>query len=510
MRERAQSDVCLIVEGAYPYVIGGVANWLQDLMVSLPDLSFSIIAIKPDEKPLEWKIAPPSNVVEIVEVSLLPRTTGPRKYPSRAIERLATALLEFLTHGQRAVLVEIIQELSRLNPAPQVGDILSSPQMFELFKRYYAQHCPAASFHHYFWAMRILLGGLLSMMLAPIPKARVYHSLSTGFAGLLATRATYETGRPAFLTEHGIYLLERQIEVLMADWIGDQIESGLSLDREDSDLRDLWSRVFETYTRACYEACDPIISLYTANSLIQKRLGAPPERLKVIANGIDPEQFPARLDERDPDHPLVALIGRVVPIKDIKTFIRAAAVVRKQMPNARFVVLGPEDEDAHYSADCRALVADLGIADVFSFAGRVNVGEWLPRIDVLCLTSLSEAQPLVILEAGIGGIPVVAPNVGSCREMIEGRDPSVDQPGGIITSLVAPEDTARALLHLLREPAEAARMGATLQQRVRHDYDKASIVAEYRGLYRSLGAQASSDVQASLLRAGRPARTKAA
>src|SRR3546814_12739069 len=85
------------------------------------------------------------------------------------------------------------------------------------------------------------------MLLAPLPKARVYHTLSTVFAGLLAARAAHETGHPAFITEHGIYMLERQIEIMMADWIGDQIETGLTLDREGHDLRDLWLAVFQTY-----------------------------------------------------------------------------------------------------------------------------------------------------------------------------------------------------------------------------------------------------------------------
>src|SRR3546814_9581235 len=52
-------------------------------------------------------------------------------------------------------------------------------------------------------------------------------------------------------------------------------------------LRDLWLAVFQTYTRACYDACDPIIALYGANNQTQRRLGARQERLRVIPNGID-------------------------------------------------------------------------------------------------------------------------------------------------------------------------------------------------------------------------------
>src|SRR3546814_17921359 len=91
-----------------------------------------------------------------------------------------------------------------------------------------------------------------------------------------------------------------------------------------------------------------------------------------------------------------------------------------------------------YAADCEALVAELGIGNAVQFAGRVDVAQWLPRIDLIVLTSLSEAQPLVILDGGACGVPVVAPDVGSCREMIEGRTPTVDRPGGTGTEPVNP------------------------------------------------------------------------
>lgn len=483
------SDVCLIVEGAYPYVVGGVSSWLQDLMVNLPDIRFSIVAIKARETPQPWLMTPPPNVVEIMEVPLLVEPSRPRRYPSDQIKRIGRLLLAFLANGNKGMLVQLTAELAALKPRPTIGDILSNPEMFAIFTQHYDTAFRSASFHHFFWAMRVLLGGLLSMLLTPFPRAQVYHTVSTGFAGLLAARAAYESGRPTFVTEHGIYLLERQIEAMMADWIGDQIDTGLALDRDGHDLRDLWLAAFQSYTRACYDACDPIIALYTANNETQRRLGAEANRVCVIPNGIDPGRFAHISKARDPERPLVALIGRVVPIKDIKTFIRAAALVHADLPQARFVVLGPQDEDVDYAEDCHALAAELGIDGVFHFAGRVNVVDWMPRIDLLVLTSLSEAQPLVILEGGVCDIPTVAPDVGSCREMLEGRGPGDDRPGGIVTALVDPEDTAAAILRLLRDPGLRHAMGTALRERIIRDYDRATIITQYRNVYETLGAQ---------------------
>jgi glycosyltransferase involved in cell wall biosynthesis len=397
-------------------------------------------------------------------------------------------LLAFLSTGGKDDLVRLTEALANLKPTPTAGDLLSNGEMFAVFTRYYDTAFRSASFHHFFWAMRVLLGGLIKMLLTPLPRARVYHTISTGFAGLLAARAAYETGRPAFITEHGIYLLERQIEIMMADWIGDQIDTGLALDRGGHDLRDLWLAVFETYTRACYDACNPIVALYTANNETQRRHGARPDRLRVIPNGIDPGNF-AHIDRLcDPARPLVALIGRVVPIKDIKTFIRAAAIVLGDMPQTRFVILGPLDEDPDYADDCETLVKELGINDAVRFEGRVNVTDWMPRIDILVLTSLSEAQPLVILEGGACGIPAIAPDVGSCRELIEGRRRGAEPRGGIVTELVNPDDTAQAILSLLRDPSTRRAMGEALRDRVFSDYDRSAIIAEYRKIYEELGA----------------------
>ncbi|MFC3174625.1 GT4 family glycosyltransferase PelF [Novosphingobium bradum] len=479
------SDVCMIVEGAYPYVTGGVASWLQELMTSLPELSFSIVAIKANERPQPWQVSPPANVVEIIEVPLSRSHT--RRYPfdPAVVDRIGRLLLTFLMDGDLADLGALTQAIARLPSGSEAHQIVAAPEIFALLTQYYEVHLGTASFHHFFWAMQILLGGLLAVLAAPLPRARVYHTLSTGYSGLMAARARLETARPALLTEHGIYLLERQIEIMMVDWLGDQIETGLGLERDCFDLTDLWGRAFESYGRACYDACDPIVSLYGANSQVQKRLGADDARLRIIPNGIRLERFAGIVPQPSPRPLLVALIGRVVPIKDIKTFIRAAALARLQVPEARFVVLGPEDEDPDYSGECRALVDELDLVEAFTFAGRVNVAEWLGRIDLVVLTSLSEAQPLVILEAGACGIPAIAPDVGSCRELLEGSSGSA---GGVITALVDPEATANAMVRLLRDPELRHSMGEAMRERVRRDYDWSGIVAQYRDLYHDLSA----------------------
>src|SRR5262249_14211998 len=101
------------------------------------------------------------------------------------------------------------------------------------------------------------------------------------------------------------------------------------------------------------------------------------------------------------------------------------------------------------------------------------------------LTSLSEAQPLVILEAAAVGIPAVATDVGACREMILGRTDEAPALGaaGVVTPLANPAATAQALRWLLIDPQSYEQCSLAAQQRVRQYYNKAELDSAYRRLY---------------------------
>jgi polysaccharide biosynthesis protein PelF len=372
--------------------------------------------------------------------------------------------------------------------------LFNSPVAWQLAQDMYRREMPNGSFLHYFWAWRALLGGLLSVLEFPLPRAKAYHTISTGYAGLFAARAQIESGRPAVLTEHGIYTNERRIELLMADWVADTIDKGHVLADPRVDLRDMWIRAFEAYARTCYETMGDVITLYGDNQRPQRLLGADERKLKVIANGIDLKRFveiaPAAADVR----PTIALIGRVVPIKDVKTYIEAAKLLRESVPDVRAWVLGPTDEDPEYYAECRAIVAEFGLEETVIFTGPVNIVDYLGQIHVMVLTSLSESQPLVVLEAGAAGIPFVSTDVGSCREIIEGQPGEVPHlgQGGFITHLAAADEIAQACQHLLVDHVLRQHCGEALRARVAAHYTSAKAAAAYTDLYARLMAVPST------------------
>lgn len=492
------ADVCLIVEGCYPFVRGGVSSWVDWLVRSLSDHSFHIVSIWPKPLDMESQYALPANALSHSCLYLHP-PRGPRRIGREPVidaDAVSAALLDFIDSGDPSDFGRIISLMKGVPAAASVR----SRATFEIVSRMYDARMPQTAFLDFFWAWRSLFGGLFATLEFQLPRARVYHAISTGYAGLVAARARIETGRPVILTEHGIYTNERRMEILMADWISDSIDKGLALHDPRPDLRDMWIAAFESYARACYAACDEVITLYSTNQILQRELGAPIDRLRIIPNGVDVDRFARLTTAPAESRPTIAFIGRVAPIKDVATFIEAAAIIRDVIPDLRGLILGPTDEDPAYFRECERLSDELDAARFVKFMGSVSVAEYLPTIHVVVLTSLSEAQPLVLLEAGAAGVPCVTTDVGACREILEGRSDEIPNlgPGGIVTDIAAPEQIATAAISLLNDSDLRRRYGMSLRQRVAAYYSAREVSSQYADLYDRLGRRSRAPLEKAI------------
>jgi len=484
-----QADICLILEGTYPYVSGGVSGWTHELIARQSHLKFHIVSIlppnEPDPKPL-YAMAP--NVVGVTNIHLHKLQEGETISDSKA-ERLFSDLeqsLLTLTTGT-AGLADLKQLMSAFAPfSDELGQdmLLDSEAAWDLVTRMYETSFSDSSMLDYFWSWRSIVGGLYSLLSAPLPDAKCYHVMSTGFAGLYAARAHLETGKPVILTEHGIYTNERRIEIASADWLEENASKALTVDPMALHLRDLWNTTFANYSRICYEACDHIVTLFSGNQQAQIADGASPSKMRIIPNGIDVERY-GNIVHKAHARPTVALIGRVVPIKDIKNYLRAVSMLTRMLPDIRAYILGPMDEDPAYAKDCKDMVDYFGLTDVVDFTGRVKIDDYLPEIDVLMFSSISEAQPLTILEAGACGIPVVATDVGACSELLLGKadeKPALGQ-GGVVVPLANTQALAEGAFKLLTDRAFHDACGEALKKRVTLYYNKKDQHESYRILY---------------------------
>jgi len=377
------NDVCLILEGTYPYVIGGVSTWVHSLITGLPDIEFTLIHIQAEDEEREPKFELPSNLREMVEVTI------------------------------------------------------TSRRFFE----------PAGG-----W------------------KADIYHTLSTGFAGLLGVELKKASGRPLILTEHGIYWHEVELGA-------GEIECGLKVGES-------WAGRFRKMAGLVYREADAIVTVCEANRRLQLAAGAPPEKCRIIPNGVEPDASHSRAPPDDA--PRIGLVGRVVPLKDVGTFITACHILADELPRAEFLVVGPTDQDEEYYRECLELRYRFGLNGRLCFTGEVDPRPYYRMLDVMVLTSISEGQPLAMLEAMAAGVPVVATDVGGCAETLGILDA---EAAGIVTPPRDPQATAEAVLRLCRDKGLYTRMSTAGPERVRRFYAREHFLAAYRTLYEMIGAQ---------------------
>ena len=505
----ATADVCLLLEGTYPYVRGGVSTWVHQVISAMPDVRFAIVFVGAERRQAgKKKYEMPANIVSLQEVFLY----DPEKADARS-SRLDGVKLE-KAHERLEVLLSAerkrkdSRELEYFATAAlaSLGEVAGSGVTFENFwrhpstwesvSRFYQSHFSEASFIDFFWSARFLIQPLWKLLkLAPVlPRARVYHSVSTGYAGLLGALAGRRTGAAFLLSEHGIYVRERIAELLHAEWTPRPGAPCASESRDVSPFRKLWIDFFVAIGVYAYHSAAEIVSLFEKNAGFQVEFGAPEERIRVIPNGVAlPRYEPIRSHRREkrrenPDRTVIGFLGRVVAIKDVKTLIRAARIVAGTVPGAQFLIVGPTDEEPGYFQECEQIVAGAGLRQTVRFTGSATLEEALPEFDILVLSSISEGLPFAVLEAFAAEIPVISTDVGSCPELIEGRAaevPALGFAGGVVPVGDA-EALAEAIRMLATDRALQDEMGRAGRRRVEAYYQEDLVIRQYREIYERL------------------------
>ncbi|OGH56892.1 MAG: hypothetical protein A3G34_06960 [Candidatus Lindowbacteria bacterium RIFCSPLOWO2_12_FULL_62_27] len=485
------SDVCLVLEGTFPYVRGGVSSWVYNLVRSLPNIEFSVLLISAErDEARTYKYPIPDNITGIQEIYLHEyRETRRVKKRHRQRWELIERLYDELWDGR----LDSFDAFARLFANDPEGSIdwrefFFSKRSWSILERLYKKHETENSFIDYFWTWRFTHLPLYNVFATQVPRARVYHTISTGYAGLLGALAKIRNGAPLILTEHGIYTNERKIEIISSEWIFEESYGRGVRGGGASFFKQWWINLFGFMSRVTYQYSDEIITLYSGNQLLQLEDGAPPAKLSIIPNGISVEAFSGFkcAFPKEPGALYIGFVGRVVPIKDVKTFVKAVKIVKDRLPNVKALILGPTDEDEAYHQECRILTRMLSLDDVITFTGPINVKEYYPGLDVVVLTSVSEAQPLVILEAHTQGVPCVATDVGACSEMLYGRTDEDRALGksGLVTNLASPQDTADAICTILSNPEMARKMGQAGKKRTELFYNETDLNFKYFDLYR--------------------------
>jgi ribosomal protein S18 acetylase RimI-like enzyme len=164
---------------------------------------------------------------------------------------------------------------------------------------------------------------------------------------------------------------------------------------------------------------------------------------------------------------VVGTVGRLVAEKGYRELFAAAGAVRREIPEARFLVVGEHEPD---KADAIRTDEVAGARDDVIFAGwREDTPELLALMDVFALPSHREGVPRSAIEAAAMGQPMVLTDIRGCREVVR------DGQQGLLVPARSPSRLAEAILRLLRDPDLRARMGRAARIRAEQRFDEGRV-----------------------------------
>lgn len=497
--------VCLVAEGSYPHYPGGVSTWCHMLVQGLPEVRFVLVSLVADPSALPVFELPP-NVEALIPVPLwgtgevleLQRDLGlgqvikrKRSAPVSIIQsRFLPPFRRFLQllwghTAQPALVGQALLEMASYFQEHDYDVTMRSQPVWECFltesNRGYPQFChllgvqETTALLDVTDAMRLLYRWL-TVLTIKIPRVDVVHAAASGLASLPGILAGQMQGASFLLTEHGVYLRERL----------------LALTRAQTGLFDqaFQARFTQRLTEAGYFYADQISPGSNYNHRWEVQMGAQRDRIRTIYNGPDPAGFtPTMVQKPDGAPPSVVWLGRIDPLKDLETLIRAAALVHQSMPEARFVLYGkpPAGNEWYYDA-CVRLRDQLGLKQCVLFAGFAASAEAAYNEgDVVVLSSISEGFPYSVVEAMMCGRPVVGTSVGGVPEALEGC--------GLVVEPRNAEEMAAACLRLLRDPQLRQELGHKARHTALERFSLQQCNTAYLGAYQRLATVASLRAQ---------------
>ncbi len=478
-------DVALITEGTYPFHDGGVSVWCDQMVRGLAPDRFHIDAITAGlDDTVCWQF--PENVVEVRRIPLWGR--GRRIRPADRLspsiqQDLEPFLMSITTGDVDGSFLPSLRALATHARDGSLSGALNTNAAIELairsmratsISRHVEVGPPAPTIADAATALTFLEHFLRPLTAAPID-VDLCHASSNGLSALPAMAAKWTHGTPFLLTEHGVYLRERYMEYAPG--------------KVPQAQRSFLLGFYKHLSLAAYQMADAIAPGSDYNRRWQQANGADVDKIEPIHNGIDVDGF--KSTAANTEHPTLVWVGRIDPLKDVKTLLRAFVRVRLAIPNARLRIYGgtpPGNEG--YLRECLDLRDKLGLEESAAFEGRVrSIADAYLSGDVVVATSISEGFPYAVLEAMASGRAMIATDVGGVSEAID--------DAGI---LVPPQDEvslANACIKLLGNPELRAALANDGRERVRSRFMVELSNERYGELYDDLvdAARGSSEVR---------------
>ncbi|MCL6452425.1 MAG: GT4 family glycosyltransferase PelF [Alicyclobacillus sp.] len=482
-------SVLLTTEGTYPFSHGGVSTWCDTLVRRLKDVDYTVFAITMDPF-IAQKYELPRNA-QLIRVPLW-GTEEPSEHLDRmfsstylAKQRTTQAVVEdqFLPMFRRLVehivrvehepfaFADLLVELYDFFAQYDYKAAFKSPLVWDAYKQLIDGAVADAGSPFTQPDMYSLLQSLgwiyrfFTVLNTPIPRTTVVHASAAAFCGLPCVVAKVKYGTPFLLTEHGIYLREQYLSLAKRGYPGF--------------LNTFLIRLIHAVVDVNYALADQISPVCAYNTRWERALTDRHERIEVIYNGVDHRVFTQAAGAIRNTRPTVVAVARIDPIKDILGLIRAAQLVRDDVPEVEFHVYGAVSVPAYYE-QCRSLVQRFGMEEMFHFDGQLDdVTAAYRHADVVVLSSVSEGFPYSIVEAMLAGKAIVSTDVGGIPEALGDT--------GILVPPGDPGALAAGIVRLLRNEEEREELGEQARERALGRFTLEQNLGTYLKTYIKLG-----------------------
>lgn len=227
------------------------------------------------------------------------------------------------------------------------------------------------------------------------------------------------------------------------------------------------------------------VNAHAIGEVLIRRERIPPSKIHFVPNGVDLEAFdPSRVNgavrrrlEIGPEAPVIGTVGRLAPVKDHETFVRAAARVTREIPDARFLIVGR----GPLREELMQLARRLGIESRVRFLEQESeMPEVFAALDLAVVSSRYEGCSNAILEAMAMAKPVIATAVGGNPELV------IPDETGLLVPPQDPDRLGEAMLALVHDRARAERMGQSGRRAITARFSVQRMVDETSALFETL------------------------
>lgn len=498
--------VMMVTEGTYPFHHGGVSTWSDILIKNLSkDIDFVMYSIIMNpfvtqkfslprntelikvplwgtEEPSEHLSIPFSKVYlskkmttdSVIKQQFLPlfldfieEIVSPYKNP----ERLGKTIYEMYKYFQvyeykKSFKSEIVWDSYKqfiLEFTRDKENKLEQPGIYSII-------------HSLGWIYRFM-----TILNTPMPKVDVTHSAAAAFCGIPCVISKFENNTPFILTEHGVYLREQYLSLSQRGY--------------STFLNTFLMRLIHSVVNLNYFYADQVSPVCSYNTRWEERFGVSREKISVIYNGVDKNVFsPKILSFEKSSNPTVVSVARIDPVKDIISLMRAAAIVKKEIPNVRFIVYGSVSVPTYFE-ECKKEKEELSLGESFIFAGHSSdIPSAYRSGDVVALSSITEGFPYSVVEAMMSGKPVVATDVGGIKEALG--------DSGILVPARDAEALAKGISTLLNNPELRTSLSLEARERALNYFTIERVDDLYYESYAALAAKSkASEVEGKVISA---------